>query len=112
LLDRWPRELPRGGFVEEMMGLEAARRRDGEGWGREEKRNRGLPRMYATSSQVTDLDLFGPVVRPEQRLGTSMIHFGSSWTGTTQHHKFEDRLCILLYYTNKINCLCVMQFIK
>jgi hypothetical protein len=44
--------------MEETMGLEAARRRDGEGWGREEKRNKELPHMYATSSRVyTRLDL-------------------------------------------------------
>jgi hypothetical protein len=87
LLHRRPCELPRGGFVEKTM----ARQRDGEGWGREEKTKRGLPHMHATSSRVTGLDTFGPAVRPEQLLGTSVTHFMSSWTDMTQQHKFEDR---------------------
>jgi hypothetical protein len=33
---------------------------------------------------------------PEHRLGTSVTHFVSSWTGLTQQHKFEVRWCILL----------------
>lgn len=35
-------------------------------------------------TQVRGLDLFGRVVRPKQRLGTSMTHFVSSWTTMTQ----------------------------
>jgi hypothetical protein len=68
-------------------------------WGGEEERREtgGLPHMYATSSWVTGSDPFGPAVRPEQRLGTSVIHIVSSWTGMTQQHKFEDRSCILLF---------------
>jgi hypothetical protein len=37
------------------------------------------------------LDPFGLAVRPEQRLGTGMKHFLSSWTGMTQACKFEER---------------------
>jgi hypothetical protein len=50
---------------------------------------RRVSHKYATSSRVTGLDPFGPVVRPEHRLWTSVAHFVSSWTGMTQHHKFE-----------------------
>jgi hypothetical protein len=37
------------------------------------------------------------LVTPEQRLGTEMTHFLSSWTGMTKTHKFKDRWCILHY---------------
>jgi hypothetical protein len=57
---------------------------------------RRVPPKYATSSRITGLDPFGPAVRPEQRSGTEVTHFESSWTGMTQTHKFEDRRCILL----------------
>jgi hypothetical protein len=52
LLHRRPRKLPHGGFVEEAMGLEVAQQRDGEGWGREEKRKQGchicMPRHHGS----------------------------------------------------------------
>jgi hypothetical protein len=47
---------------------------------------REVPHRYATSSQFRGLDPFGRVVKPKQRLGTSVTHFVSSWTGMTQHH--------------------------
>jgi hypothetical protein len=49
------------------------------------------PTWRTTLAIITVLDPFGPVVRPEQRLGTSVTHFVSSWTGMTQEDKFEDR---------------------
>ena len=88
----------------EMRGEAGARRRDGEGkkdehgkmWMEVPGRWRRLPHKYATSSRFVGLDPLGRVVRPKQRLGTSVIHFVNSWTGMTQQHKFEDHPCILL----------------
>jgi hypothetical protein len=57
-----------------------------------------VPNKHATSLRGTGLDPFGPAVRSEQRLGTRMTHFVSSWTGMTQQHNFEDRSCILLFF--------------